>query len=455
MRELSLRIIVIQLIPLILAGLPAPLAAGEEMGLWDCVEAAVTGHIAVKAGRWRVEQARNTVEQDRTLFKPDFSFGAHYTANSYVPKIPLPGRSLSLGGHNDTGVILEVGQLLYDWGARRDKLEADQDQQQSSFESLRALREHLAFEAGAGYLRLLAARSERKIAERSVETADEHYRHLQALGNSGLLTYDEVLKGKVHLEQARLMLSRGANAEKLARSELLLRVGVPLTSATEFADSAGEIPQPLPAESRLDSALARRPELAAYDSRLASLESMAAGLASENKPVLRLFANGNVARPGIDQFRNEWIGYGRAGIGMSWNFFDWGRKDFAVAKIKAQWEETLADRRILGQQIALEVEQSSLTAEEAGQRLSVAHSGLDAAGEHFRIVRSRFEQGQITNTEFIDAEDEETVSAIEVARAELDLGMARWQLAYATGELTARIDERWAEKQTDLRQNNP
>ena len=435
-------------------GLPSPLAAGEEMGLWDCVEAAVTGHIAVKAGRWRVEQARNTVEQDRTLFKPDFSFGAHYTANSYVPKIPLPGRNLPLGGHNDAGISIEAGHLLYDWGGRRDKLKADQDQQQSSFESLRALRETLAFEAGAGYLRLLAARSERKIAERSVETADEHYRHLQALGSSGLLTYDEVLKGRVHLEQARLMLSRSANAEKLARSELLLRIGVPLTSAAEFADSAGQIPQPLPSESRLDSALARRPELAAYDSRLASLESMAAGLASENKPVLRLFANGNVARPGIDQFRNEWIGYGRAGIGMSWSFFDWGRKDYAVAKLKAQWEETLANRRILGQQIALEVQQASLTAEEAGERISVAHSGLEAAEEQFRIVRSRFEQGQVTNTQFIDAEDAQTISAIEVTRAELDLGLARWQLAYATGELTARIDERWAEKQTDERQDN-
>jgi len=418
-------------------------AQAEELGLWECVRAAVTDHPVVRAGLWRVAQSQAAVDEDQTLFKPDFSFGASYAANSYVAEIPLPKGPMALGGHHDAKLSLEAGHLLYDWGRRKNMLEGDIQLRQASSQSLRQLRERLGLEAGISYLRLLGARREMRIAGRSVETADAHYKHLAALNSQGLITYDEVLKGEVHLEQTRIMLNRSSNRVKLAQAQLLQQMGLPMESRVSFEDSAAGIPEPLPPEQGIELSLSRRPELAAYNARLSALESLGASVQADNKPAVRVFAAGNFARPGIDMYRNEWIGYARAGVGLDWKFWDWGRKDYRVSKIKAQWEETLAERRVLEQQIALELKSASLEEEEARDRLALAGKALQAADEHFRIVSARFDQAQVTNTEYLDAREQATISALEYSGAFVDLAIARWRLAYVSGQLAVEIESRW------------
>lgn len=421
-----------------------PLQAGE-LGLWDCVRLAVTRHVVAKAGNWRVVQAQASVDEDWTAFKPEVSFGAHYVVRSYVPEIPIPTSPIALGDHHDAGFTVQAGHILYDWDRRKSRLEADLKLKKASLQSLRALRETLALEAGTGYLRLLAARREQEIAQHSVGTARAHHEHLLALHSNGLTTWDEVLKARVHLEQSRVRLGRSSNQARLARADLLQRISMPLDSKVSFSDRVEGIPLGGSGEQGLDSVLARRPDLAAYNARLASLESLAETFAADDKPAVRMFASASFARPGVDQFRNEWIGYGRIGIGLDWQFLDWGRKGYRVAKVKAHREETLAERRVLSQHIALQLERAKLAEQEATDRLSLAGKAEEAAREHFRIVSARFDQGQLTNTEYLDAGENATKSDLELSRTKLDLALARWRLAYTKGTLVAEIDSRWPE----------
>ena len=421
-----------------------PLQAGE-LGLWDCVRLAVTRHTVARAGNWRIVQAQASVDEDRAAFRPELSLGAYYAARTYVPEIPIPTGPIALGDHHDAGVTVQAGHILYDWHRRKNRLEADSKLRKASFQSLRALRETLALEAGAGYFQLLASRRELKIAEHSVETARAHHEHLLAIHRAGLTTWDEVLKALVYLEQSRVRLSRSSNQLKLARAELLQRISLPLDSEVSFGDRVEAMPPGLSGAEGVDSAPARRPDLSAYNARLASLESLAQTLSADDRPAVSMFASASFARPGLDQFRNEWIGYGRIGIGLDWKFLDWGRKDYRVTRVRARWEETLAERRVLSQQIALQLERAKLAGQEAAERLALARRAQEAAREHFRIVSARFDQGQLTNTEYLDAEQEVTVSALELSRAELDLALARWRLAYTGGTLVEEIDSRWPE----------
>jgi outer membrane protein TolC len=292
------------------------------------------------------------------------------------------------------------------------------------------------------------------IAGQSVETADAHYRHLEALNRQGLITYDEVLKGEVHLEQARITLSRSSNSVRLVRARLLERMGLPLESNLSFQDSVEGVPAPLVREHRLETALAARPELAALEARLAALRLLEESLSAEGKPMVKVFAGGSFARPGIDMFRNEWISYGRAGVGVDWNFWDWGRKNFRVAKVKAQWEETLAQRRSLEQGVALELESASLAEEESRDRRQLSRKALGAAREHFRIVSARFDQAQLTNTDYLDAKESAFASELQHSSAEIDLAAARWRLAYSCGLLSSEIESRWPKLEAEKIKEN-
>ncbi len=417
--------------------------ADGELGLWDCVGYAVSEHPLVSAGLWRVVQARSTVDEDATSMLPQLWAGAHYQATSYVAQIPLPAAHMELAGHHDLGVSVEARHLLYDWGRRKNKRLGDIRLEQALQSSLGEVREGLALEAGADYLRMLGARRQVRINERSVETAEEHHRHLLSLHGAGLITYDEVLKAEVHLEQARIQLGSSRNQVKLSRAQLLERMGLTARSTLHFADTVEGLPGLEEADRRVEQALAMRPVLEVYDRRIASMKAVAESLRGENLPTVSLFASGIAARPGIDMFRKEFIEYARAGVVMDWNIWDWGAKDHRLSRIEAQSRELAAQKTGLARRIELEVERESLREEEAEDRLALATKALTAAREHFRLVRERFDQGQVTNTEFIDAEGYATTGELEVSRAEIDLALARWRLAYVCGLLAAEIDRRF------------
>jgi outer membrane protein len=428
---------------LLLPWLTAGGAQGAELGLWDCVRYSATSHPLVQAGQWGVEGARSTVEESRTYFRPDFSAGGHFIGSSYEPKAKLPGRTIALGGYTDYGVSTEVDYLLYDWGRRKGRLDGSLQLEQASLHSLGAVRLNLAYAAGANYFLLFGARDEKLIAEGSLRTAEEHYRYLQSMKDGGLITYDEVLNGEVRLEQERIRLNRSVNSLELARLELLRSLGLTLESQVEFSDSAEALPEVSQGGPLLEQALARRPDLAQYASRIAALESQALALAADKKPTVSVFAAGYAAKPGLDMFRNEFIEYARAGVSLNWAFWDWKRRDFRVQRVRAEQEQTRAERQDLEQRIALEIRQAEVALREAADRLELAGKAQNAAQEHFRLLGDRFAQGRATNRDFLDAEVQATNSALDLSRARIDLALARWRLAYVDGSLSGEIETRW------------
>ncbi len=439
----------ILLIPLLLASLlfvapPARSAPDQaELGLWDCVARAVRLHPQVRAGRARVSQAGAQVALDRTAFHPELNVSAGYTGQSYVPEIPIPGRPIRLGDHDEALVSLESGYLLQDWGKRERRLEGDLSLRQAGEQSLQAVRAQVALEAGHGYLRLLGARRGEAIARDEVAIAGEHLRQLEALHGQEMLTKDEVLKGRVYLERSRIELVRAEHAVRLARARLLQVTVLPLDSPVEFADTLAAVPVGFEGEGELERALARRPELEAYASRLRALEAAEAALAGDRHPQVSLFASGHYGRPGPDQFRNDWLAYARAGVRAEWNFWDWGRQDLGRQQLRARQEELRAETGAYRRNIALELEEAVLRQSEAGQRLELSGLALESAREQFRVVSARFEQAQVTHTEYLDALSELTAAGFQEASARVDLAQAGWQRAYVNGELAGELRARW------------
>jgi outer membrane protein TolC len=417
--------------------------AEKPLGLWGCVEKAVRGHPVAEAGRWSVEGARRQLDRDNTLLLPELTTEAHYSARTYIPEIPLPGGAIDLGDHHDAGVGVGVSYLLYDWDRRKLLLEADRRDVEAEARILDNRREFLAYEAGSAYLLLQAARRNVEISRSAISTAEAHLKDVQSMLDHGLATPDVVLKARVRVEQAKVEADRRENALEVARANLLQRMGLPLTSETEFGEAVEEIPTD--PDHMLTSIFSSRPHLQVYDSRLAGLESRAAMQSAGDKPSVRLFAGADYARPGIDQFRNDWIAYGRAGVALRWEFYDWGRSGYEARKTEALRMELTHERNVKRADVALAVKTARMDAGHARRRVELADNALDAAREHFRVVGNLFDNGQITSSDFLDAQEEVTVSSLEHSRAGYELDLARWRLALATGELEKEIDRRWPE----------
>ena len=418
-------------------------AQAAPLGLWDCVEMAVSSHPVAEAGRWAVRGAWEKLDADNTLLRPSLSTSAHYTARSYVPEIPIPTGPIRLGDHHDAGVGVEASYLLHDWGRRDLLLETDRRELETAARLLDTRREGLAYEAGAGFILLQAARRNVEIASSAISTAESHLKDVQSMLDHGLATPDVVLKAKVRVEQARVEEDRRRNTLEVARADLLQRMGLPLADPVEFGAEVGDIPESV--EAPLTKIFGHRPELESYETRMAALQTWASMLAAGGKPNLRVFAGADYARPGVDQFRNEWIVYGRAGIAFQWEFFDWGRSRFDSKRVEAGRMELSFERNVRRAEVALQVKTARLDTDHARRRVKLAGNARDAADEHLRVVRNLFNQGQVNSSEFLDAQEEVTVSSLELSRAGYEYDLARWRLALATGELEQEIERRWPE----------
>ncbi|MCE5271762.1 TolC family protein [bacterium] len=428
-----------------LAAVPAAVRAETALGFWDCVERAVKGHPLAASGAWRVEQAARAVDESGTAFRPQLHFSGNYSVGSYVPEVNFPGRNIRIGDHDDLSLAVQADYLLYDWGRRRAALEADRRQLEAAGCSLGSLRQDLAYSAGAAFLALQGALSERQVAEASLATAQAHLRDLQAIYDTGRLTWDEVLNGQVRLDEAQMRVNSTGYRVQTARAELLRSLGLAMDDTQAFADTAEGVPAPQADSYALESALAARPDLALYGVRAAALDSRSAAIAAEDKPTLSVFANGTAAQPGADQFRNEFIQYARAGVTVGWEFWDWRRKDYRLAQNESQKQALLAEGSDLAGRIALELERSRLQEREAADRLDLTGKALESATEHFRLLGARFEQGLATNTEYLDSENQLTVSRLNQVHARIELELARWRLAYVSGDLFKQIRSRWPE----------
>jgi len=429
--------------------LAVPDARAAALGLWDCVGLAVKNHPLAVSGDWRVKDAAGAVDESGVAFKPEFRFNGSYSAGSYVPEVSFPGRSMLIGDHDDLTLSVQADYLLYDWGRRDAAREAERSQLDAAGRALGAIRQDLAFRAGAAFLALQGARSEREAAAVSVSTAESHLNDLRALYGAGRLYYDEVLNGEVRLEQARVRLNRSGYQVELSRAELLQCLGFQPDDPAEFADMAEGAPVPPSDGYALEKALSARPDLAVYNVRAEALDHRSSAIGAIDKPMVSLFVSGVAAQPGVDQFRNEFIQYARAGVAVNWEFWDWRRKDFSLARNESQKQALLAEGRDLAVRIGTELERARLQEKEASDRLTLTLKTLEAAEEHFRLIGTRFSQGVATNTEYLDSEAQLTTSRLERIQARIALEQARWRLAWVSGSLSREINARWPE--TDVR----
>ena len=79
--------------------------------------------------------------------------------------------------------------------------------------------------------------------------------------------------------------------------------------------------------------------------------------------------------------------------------------------------------------------QAYLALSESRQRIDVAEEGLNAAAENLRMVRDRYREGLINNTEVLDAETLLTKSDSNLANAKYDAVLADLMLKRAIGSL--------------------
>jgi outer membrane protein len=133
--------------------------------------------------------------------------------------------------------------------------------------------------------------------------------------------------------------------------------------------------------------------------------------------------------PAQDKFYGSWD----IGISLSLDIWNWGQTRSQTIQAEAQLAQARDSRKLLGDQVSLEVIQSRLAVKQAREKTSVAREAVVQAEENLRITRERFRQGVALNRDVLDAEIELLQAKTNRTQAAIDLVLAQARLEKALG----------------------
>ena len=261
--------------------------------------------------------------------------------------------------------------------------EAAHQQQRNTRDTVVLACAGLYLQALAGESRIEAARAQLATAEALLEIASDRKK-------SGLVAGVDVLRAQVQLAAQRqhlIVAEKEAAEQKLA---LAHAIGLPLGQAFRLADDMPFSPAPAIApEEALQRAYATRADLQAAESRVRAAEQARRAAAGEGLPSLGVTGEygfiGNTASSALGTFA--------VGAGLRVPLFEGGKVQAKVKQADARLREAeaaLADRRAT---VYYDVRSTLLDLTAAAERVSVATSALDLAGQQLTQARDRFAAG--------------------------------------------------------------
>lgn len=292
-------------------------------------------------------------------------------------------------------------------------------------------KQELKIDVANTYIQVLRAQQNLRVASRTVKSLGWHLLDADNLHQNGFASKTDLLSAKAAHAAARQEKIRASNALKVAVASYNRITGRAVDEPLKLDELDLEDITTADYDELVLAALRGRPEMDVLGHKESALRHRAKAINGDKLPQIG-------ANAGYNYLENRNLvdeGFWSVGVSLNWKLFDGQTTDNSRNSIIRQAESTYEQRRELATLIELQVHQAYLALSESRQRIDVAEEGLNAAAENLRMVRDRYREGLINNTEVLDAETLLTKSDSNLANAKYDAVLADLMLRRAIGSL--------------------
>jgi len=207
-------------------------------------------------------------------------------------------------------------------------------------------------------------------------------------------------------------------------AELNQLLGLPLATQLELSDPG---PSEVPVESRdyyLQAALSGNPEIESAKATVVKAQGGVRAARDEYIPDVTLFA-ANTYQEGASFLKNN---VGTFGVMMSWDIWDWGKRDAVIGERCAQLSQARENVHRINDEVTVGLDNAYRKLENTKSMMDVAREALALQRERLRLVSD-----QIKTSTASYAKYNEAVAAVK--KAESDELQARLGYELAVAEL--------------------
>jgi len=300
----------------------------------------------------------------------------------------------------DFQLTLELNYTVFDFGARRGRIDAESARVLAADFSFNDVHRRLIYRVQEAYYRLLNDIGQEDAARANLANAQAVQESSEERLNNGLATLPDVLEARSATAQSQYDLQAVLGAEQIARGDLATALGVAASTAIRV-QPLSEVPTPESigdtVEKVTERALSQRPDLQREMEDISTAEAERKEAKAAFYP--RLDVN---VHPGAESlfFQQQTFPWGHTGdvagglnMNLSWTVFDGGARRNRLAQAEANIRRSEAQVTATRDQIEDDVWTAYANLNTAFRQREAAASLLDAATQSYAAALESYNYG--------------------------------------------------------------
>ena len=360
------------------------------------------------------------------LLNPVYSTLNQLTKSSNFPQVENVNQQLAPNNFHDTKLSFQYPifntDIRYNLLIQRDLVSAQEAKK-------RVLENEIRYTITIAYLQYLQTLEAQKIYQVSRSLLTDFVKLNEKLVSNNVATKDVVYSAEYEvskLDQQVAILDKNRQSVQVFLNYLMNRTfSTEIIADTNLVNSYTGISTS--STQAQEDALTNRQELSQLRTNIKVSET-AIKLQQMNSIRPQVFVGGNVGFQGFGYtFKNQ--AYLVTQIGLSWDLYHGYEKKSKIQQAKIQ--KNILDTKLeeVKQQIQLQVLQAYFELEAAKKSLITTQDGTKKAEKYFKIVQSRYRNGQAIMIEYLRASDEIITARLQESVAKYDILVKQAMLA--------------------------
>ena len=293
----------------------------------------------------------------------------------------------------------------------------------------------LLYSTEEAYWRIVSLMEKVKLAREYKSMLDTLVSDLEGIHSEGIITNNDLLKAKLKLSEAELMLLKAANGKELSKMLLCQMTEVPYSSSLELSDSLDYVDPDLLSYMVDEDAIAERPELKMVEKNVDIAKSGVNLMLSRYLPNIVMnagytFTNPNPYNGLEEEFGHDWS----VGVVCNIPIFHFGDKKHTLAAAKYEHEAATLKVEETRELLVLQLQQAVYQYTESVKKCEYAQLALEQATQNLDFTNDNYEEGMLKTTDKLEAQVQWQKAWSELIDAKTEQQLAVCNLKKVTGK---------------------
>ena len=425
---------------LVLAGRSKAQNNGQFLSLEEAWQVAVRNNLTLRQQEITLQQLQHELEIQKAGSLPTAAATVGYGYTSGIARLEmplaLPGTpAIEAGTHHRYELAVGVEQPLFTGFRTQNLVETARQQVEAQAMQKEVVRQQLLLQVGQLYYQIQLNQLQQEVLVQSISRAGHHLekvRNFYQAQQAAAFDTLEVANRRLELS-GQLQALRHLQAILAAKLAYALNVSyipaVPLLQAEKVDLEVEE------GDGWQAAAVRHRPELKQLGFLQQAQDSRIGVLRSALFPQVYASAAYHLARPGVDVFRDRWMGYLTAGVNLRWQVWDWEQSRRQVDKARLEYQRLNLEIQQRRQEIQQQITQIGQQLQTVREQIQIQRQLVDQERERYRIGRENYEQGAATSLDLSMSENTLTTAELVLQQRYVEWLQLRVQLHFYTGTI--------------------